>query len=166
MSSRASRSIIFFVMFGECSTLLPVTTDMLRDADADTKLAISHVAGPWRRGSTDWKRSRPPEWFYPVFIDLEAHARSSTVGDASRSGSQRRRATRRPGQLRCWPLDPTGEEGRWQISPERLREQLAEGTRSVGRLMTAARDQSVIYLIWRDRAADRSGAIPGGWSRR
>lgn len=148
---------IYFVMFGEARPTAS-TTDMFRDADGGAELATVTWQGLRRRGSTDWKRAHRPNGFYPLFIS-ESGSAIHSVGQPIPLTQDRDSVAPPDGTWAAWPLDPKGEEGRWQVSPERLREQLAEGTAA---LRTASRESggaSVVYLKGGDLAAVRSGAF-------
>ncbi|RYB91842.1 site-specific DNA-methyltransferase [Nocardioides oleivorans] len=148
---------IFFVMFGE-SHPATSTTDMLRDADGDTKLATVTWQGLRRRGSTDWKRSHRPNGFYPIFISV-AHGTIHSVGDPIPLAQDRETVEPPEGTWAAWPLDPRREEGRWQVSPDRLREQLEEGTAALRSADEAIGAASIVYLKGGDLALVRSGAF-------
>lgn len=148
---------IFFVMFGEARPETS-TTDMLRDADGETQLATVTWQGLRRRGSTDWKRAHRPNGFYPLFISL-ADGTIHSVGDPIPLSEDRHRVKPPPGTFAAWPLDPNEQDGRWQVSPARLREQLAEGTAALRRADRASGSASVVYLKGGDLAAVRSGAF-------
>jgi len=148
---------IFFVMFGEAHPATS-TTDMLRDAEGETKLATVTWQGLRRRGSTDWKRSHRPNGFYPLFISTETGALHS-VGEPIPLSQDRFTISVPDGTWAAWPLDPRGDEGRWQISPARLREQLAEGTAALRTADPGSGSGSVVYLKGGDLAAVRSGAF-------
>lgn len=148
---------IFFVMFGEAHPANS-TTDMLRDADGDAKLATVTWQGLRRRGSTDWKRSHRPNGFYPIFIST-ADGAIHSIGEPIPLSEDRRTVDSPSGTWAAWPLDPRGEEGRWQVSPTRLREQLAEGTATLRTADQASGSASMVYLKGGDLAAVRSGAF-------
>lgn len=148
---------IFFVMFG-ASYPATSTTDMLRDADSQPSLASVTWQGLRRRGSTDWKRAHRPNGFYPLFISTSDGSLHS-VGEPIRLDQERRTVVPPDGTWAAWPLDPKGEEGRWQVSPARLREQLAEGTAALRKADRVSGSASVVYLKGGDLAAVRDGAF-------
>lgn len=148
---------IFFVMFG-ASYPATSTTDMLRDADSQPPLASVTWQGLRRRGSTDWKRAHRPNGFYPLFISTSDGSLQS-VGEPIPLDQERRTVAPPDGTWAAWPLDPEGEEGRWQVSPARLREQLAEGTAALRKADRVSGSASVVYLKGGDLAAVRGGAF-------
>jgi adenine-specific DNA-methyltransferase len=116
---------IFFVFIGSAKPA-ETSSDMLRSGDEDESSQVTWH-GLRRRGSTDWKREKRPGGFYPVFIRKKDGAFHS-VGDPLQPDQDRKTATPPRGAYACWPLSPTGAEGRWQITPKRFREQLKAGT--------------------------------------
>lgn len=148
---------IFFVMFGAARPASS-TTDMLWDGDGQAKLAKVTWQGLRRRGSTDWKRSHRPNGFYPLFI-LEEEGSLHSVGEPVPLSVGRQTVVPPDGTWAAWPLDPRGEEGRWQISPARLRAQLEEGTAALRRADRDTGGASVVYLKGGDLKAVRSGAF-------
>jgi len=148
---------IFFTMFGQARPATS-TTDMLRDAEGPAKLATVTWQGLRRRGSTDWRRSHRPNGFYPVFISTDFGTIHS-VGEPIPSDADRSTITPPEGTWAAWPLDPEGEESRWQVSPARLREQLAEGTAALRQADPNIGSAHIVYLKGGDLAAVRSGAF-------
>lgn len=148
---------IFFVMFGAAHPSTS-TTDMLRDSDGEEKPATVTWQGLRRRGSTDWRRSHRPNGFYPVYISQEDGVIRS-VGEPLPLDTDRSTIAPPAGTWAGWPLDPKGEESRWQVSPSRLREQLAEGTATLRSAAPQSGSANIIYLKGGDLAAVRSGAF-------
>jgi adenine-specific DNA-methyltransferase len=134
---------IFFVPIGG-ATPVETASDMLRPDDAGLAEAITWH-GLRRRGSTDWKRENRPGLFYPIFLD-ESGGAFHSVGEPLPLGQDRHKVSSPKGTFAAWPLSPQGEEGRWQIAPDRFVEQFANGT-----LVIASSDRlrgtcSVTYL--------------------
>lgn len=148
---------IFFVMVGGAYPATS-TTDMLRDSGAETKLATVTWQGLRRRGSTDWKRSHRPNGFYPLFISQE-NGQIHSIGEPIPLDMNRHEVVPPPRTWPAWPLDPSGKEGRWQVSPARLREQLTEGTAALRRVDRSSGGASVVYLKGGDLEAVRSGSF-------
>ncbi|WP_233213318.1 site-specific DNA-methyltransferase [Mycobacterium hubeiense] len=147
---------IFFVMVGAARPASS-STDMLRDPVGGVGVASVTWHGLRRRGSTDWRRSHRPNGFYPIFIRNSGGIHS--VGEPIPATQNRLEVVAPRGTWAAWPLDPSGEESRWQISPARLREQLAEGTAA---LRTADRDNgtcSLVYLKSGDLRRIRDGVF-------
>ncbi|MFC6398012.1 site-specific DNA-methyltransferase [Luteococcus sanguinis] len=148
---------IFFAMLGDAHPRTS-TTDMLRDTEKGLTASSVTWQGLRRRGSTDWKRSHRPNGFYPLFISCTDGSVQS-VGEPIPLAQDRRSVVPPAGTWAAWPLDPKGAEGRWQVSPERLREQLAEGTAALRRGDQRTGSATVVYLKGGDLTAVRSGAF-------
>ena len=149
---------IFFVMLGAAAPASHFS-DMMRDGSAP---AVAGASVTWhglrRRGSTDWTRATRPNGFYPVFVDQQTGELHS-VGEPIPLAQSRSTVPAPQGAFVAWPLDPRGEEGRWQISPERLREQLAEGTAALRSADSTTGAASIVYLKGGDLSKIRSGAV-------
>jgi len=144
---------LFFVMFG-CGPA-DHTTDMLRDDGAEPVEPITWQ-GLRRRGSTDWRRSHRPNGFYPIFIkDGAIHS----VGEPIPLGANRLDVEPPEGCWAAWPLDPSGAEGRWQVSPDRLRQQLANGTAGLSSADPDTGTCSIHYLKSGDLKRIASGEV-------
>jgi len=136
---------IFFVMSGAASPGSG-TSDMLRDsAGVGEEAAGVTWHGLRRRGSTDWRRTNRPNGFYPLFVE-HGTGHLHSVGEPLPLEMSREEAVMPPGTFAVWPLDPRGQEGRWQVSPARLRSQLHEGTAALKSADPATGTGSVIYL--------------------
>ena len=118
---------LYFVMFGNCSPASH-TSDMLRDTEGKSKPKADVTwHGLRRRGSTDWRRVHRPNGFYPLHISIDTGVLVS-VGEPLPIDVDRHMYSAPEGTFAAWPLDPNGENSRWQISPKRLRKQLSDGT--------------------------------------
>lgn len=149
---------LFFVMLGAANPSSHFT-DMLRDGAEPTSTRQSVTwHGLRRRGSTDWKRSHRPNGFYPVFVDSAAGTLHS-VGEPIHRDADRQSVVPPTGTFAAWPLDPRNEESRWQISPARLREQLAEGTAVLAGADPDTQSASISYLKGGDLNKVRSGEV-------
>lgn len=124
--------------------------DMLYD-DLDE---ISEVTVTWqglrRRGSDGWERANSPGGFYPIYIWKNSNKLCS-IGDAIPLEQDRKTVVPPEGTYCAWPLDPQGREGRWQIKPARLREQIAEGTAFLSQADRINETCSIKYLKDGDR---------------
>lgn len=149
---------IFFVMFGAAAPCSHVS-DMLLDEYGKGKTA-SDVTwhGLRRRGSTDWRRSHRPNGFYPLHIDAET-GQLHSVGEPLPLEQNREEYVPPSGTFPVWPLDPNGEDSRWQISPDRLRKQLLDGTAALRSVDKETGSGSVIYLKSGDISRIESGQI-------
>jgi adenine-specific DNA-methyltransferase len=149
---------LFFVMLGIAAPASH-TTDMLRDGTpGETEAASVTWHGLRRRGSTDWRRSHRPNGFYPLNISQE-DGRLVSVGEPLPPSTSRAAYEPPDGTFAVWPLDPNGEESRWQVSPERLRKQLSDGTAALRSVNRDAESASVVYLKGGDLARMESGEL-------
>ena len=146
---------IYFLMFGDAYPQNGYV-DMLYDNPEE----IGDVTVTWqglrRRGSDGWKRENSPGGFYPIIIEKDTQ-KLVGVGDAIPLEMDRRSLVAPKGCFYAWPLDPQGREGRWQVKPERLREQLLEGTAFLSKADEAKETCSIKYLKDGDRSRILSG---------
>lgn len=149
---------LFFVMLGDARPA-SWTQDMMKPPTTSKKPKLPVTwHGLRRRGSTDWRRSHRPNGFYPVFVN-RATGELIGVGDPLAPNADRAVVPAPAGAVALWPLDPNGEEGRWQISPERFREQHAEGTLGLKSVDFGAGSASVVYLKSGDLEKVREGVV-------
>lgn len=140
---------IYFVLIGNAYPQNGYV-DMLYDNPDDLSESSVTWQGLRRRGSDGWKRSNSPGGFYPIYIENDTNKLHS-VGDAIPLNQDRNSLVPPNGAWCAWPLDPHGREGRWQIKPERLREQLAEGTAFLSKTDKQKGTCSIKYLKDGDR---------------
>lgn len=140
---------IYFVMLGQA---YPEDgyVDMLYDDAENVEVASVTWQGLRRRGSAGWKRENSPGGFYPIYISVTT-GKLHSVGDAIPLGVDRNTVIAPEGTFCAWPLDPQGNEGRWQVKPERLREQLEEGTAFLSKYDIEKQTCSIKYLKDGDR---------------
>ena len=146
---------IYFVLIGNAYPQNGYV-DMLYDNPDDLSESSVTWQGLRRRGSDGWKRSNSPGGFYPIYIENDTNKLHS-VGDAIPLNQDRNSLVPPNGTWCAWPLDPHGREGRWQIKPERLREQLAEGTAFLSKTDKQKGTCSIKYLKDGDRNRVLSG---------
>jgi adenine-specific DNA-methyltransferase len=146
---------LFFVMFGAAQPASS-RSDMLRHGPDGTAMTNVTWHGLRRRGSTDWRRSDRPNGFYPIFVERESGLIHS-VGDSLTPDADRETVIPPDGTFAAWPLDPQGREGRWQISPSRLRKQLADGTAALRSADPESGSASIAYLKSGDLRLIREG---------
>ena len=146
---------IYFVLIGNAYPQNGYV-DMLYDNPDDLSESSVTWQGLRRRGSDGWKRSNSPGGFYPIYIENDTNKLHS-VGDAIPLNQDRNSLVPPNGAWCAWPLDPHGREGRWQIKPERLREQLAEGTAFLSKTDKQKGTCSIKYLKDGDRNRVLSG---------
>ncbi len=148
---------IFFLMIGDA---IPQNgyVDMLYDnPDEITEVTVTWQ-GLRRRGSDGWKRENSPGGFYPFFISI-SNGTIFKVGDSIPLDQDRKTVAVPEGCFAAWPLDPQGREGRWQVKPERIREQLEEGTAFLSKYDVEKGTCSIKYLKDGDRNRVLSGEL-------
>ena len=98
-----------------------------------------------RRVGTGAARKDSPGCFYPLLIEQqEDHAQLVAVGDALPI-SRARSSVEIPGRWTAvWPLRADGSEGRWQMTPEKLRSLLPHG---YVRLGPFRQDRTAVYYL-------------------
>ena len=98
------------------------------------------------RGGQGSRRKESPGCFYPVYIDPNRR-QIVDVGEALPLGVARDSIQDRPGLRTIWPLaEKTGEEKRWQMTPDNLRTLVREGFAKVGAYNKANDRWSILYL--------------------
>lgn len=149
---------LFFVMVGAARPTSHFS-DMMRDGSSPTGETPSLTwHGLRRRGSTDWKRSHRPNGFYPLHVSI-VDGTLTSVGEPLPAAADRRSYVPPSGTFAAWPLDPQGEEGRWQVSPARLREQLTNGTAALRSADRETESASIVYLKGGDLSRLESGEV-------
>jgi len=155
-----SGEYIFFLMFGE-AVPCNVSFDMSRGY-ADPKERKQECPVSWqglrRRGGDNWARRYRPNLFYPVFIDRETKSFVG-VGDAPPLEEKRENISVPEGTFAVWPLAPDGQEGRWQISPERFLQQYNDGTLIINSVDEKTGSASILYLKSGDLSRIESGEL-------
>jgi len=155
-----SGEYIFFLMFGD-SVPCNVSFDMSRGY-ADSKEKKQECPVSWqglrRRGGDNWARRYRPNLFYPVFIDCETKMFAG-VGEAPPLEESRENVIVPEGTFAVWPLAPDGQEGRWQISPERLLQQYNDGTLIINSADEKTGSASILYLKSGDLSRIESGEL-------
>ena len=146
---------IFFVQFGNA---VPQSSyvDMLYDDPEEIKEKNVTWQGLRRRGSSGWERKNSPGGFYPIIFDVHTN-KYIAVGDAIPLEQDRHSVEVPEGCYLVWPLDPQGREGRWQVKPGRLREQIGEGTAYISQVNKDKETCSIKYL----KEGDRNRVLQG-----
>lgn len=129
-SGRFSRvdEYIYFVYFGS-SALNAWRTDMLRN-DEVTKRQV-RWAGLIRNGEGS-RRERIPSMFFPIFLDAKT-GEFHSVGEPPDVETDRNDVEVPEGTVALWPVDNSGQELMWRLSPSSLREYLKLGHAKFGR---------------------------------
>lgn len=115
----------------------------------------------WRgltRTGANGTRSKSPGAFYPIYFN-EA-GKIVDVGDALPIGQDASSVAPRKGLIAVWPTPrPDGEDGRWSVVPERLRELIKIGAVKVGRVKPDKGQFPIFYLTSEQLAAIDSGEL-------
>jgi len=99
-----------------------------------------------RRGAAGSSRRESPKLFFPLWVD-ESRGRITEIGEAIPIGVDRTSVRHSNPQLKAaWPIRSDGGEGRWQVSPDKLRAMLQEGTLKLGRKNESQGSWAVNYL--------------------
>ena len=147
----------FFVYVGEAKPSL--LEDPLFTSDVNQKKGKMGEVGEdnhshrtdvrWERlmrGGQGSRRSDSPGCFYPIFID-PIKKKIVEVGDVLPLGVSRHTVPNKDGLVTIWPIARgTGEEKRWQMTPQNLRKLVAEGFARVGAYDRNNDRWSLLYL--------------------
>ena len=147
----------FFVFIGAAGPC-PTADDLLTGEVNDSKRAET-VRWEWLiKGSNNALRRDRPNLFYPIYVDPERR-KIAKVGEPIPLGVDRHSIPSEPGLVAVWPISMTGEEKRWQCSPETLRALAAEGMAKVGAYDRKNDRWSILYLNRGQRERIERGEI-------
>lgn len=127
-SSRVGRfsradEYLYFVIFGEAQ-ITPWTSDMLRDVEGQARETV-RWNGMIRNGEGSL-RSRIPSMFWPIFIDSETGAFHS-IGDPLPADKSVHDVQSPAGTIGIFPIDGSGRELMWRLSPQTFLEYYEKG---------------------------------------
>lgn len=145
---------IYFVFLGN-SAVTPWRSDMLREVEGDGRSV--RWAGLIRNGEGS-RRSRIPSMFFPIFIDRETGKYHST-GEPPPITVKPEEVVAPSGTIPIWPIDNSGQELMWRLSPSSFREYLSMGHAKFGRRDNSTGLRSVSYLQSGIRSAIKSGEV-------
>ena len=124
---------ILIVQFGHSKpTPLPLTEDWYINGKKDTykKLRWDSLV---RTGSSPY-REDSPGCFYPIFVyNTPDGPQFHSVGDTVPEGESKDSVTVPEGCVALWPMRSNGREGRYQMTPESLREIITQGYVRLGK---------------------------------
>lgn len=122
---------IFFVFIGECKPEpLLLERDWLIGKNSNQgKITWDSL----KRAGSGNKRKDSPGCFYPIFVNKKG-TKIVRVGEALPLGTNRKTITPPEDTIAIWPLHAGDVEGRWQTSPDNLRDLIAKGYVKLGRL--------------------------------
>lgn len=145
---------IYFVFFGN-SKVTPWRTDMLREVNEDGRSV--RWAGLMRNGEGS-RRTRIPSMFFPIFIDKETGQYHST-GEPPAVDVKPNEIPVPEGTIAIFPIDGSGQELMWRLSPSSFREYLEIGHAKFGPRNKNTGLRSVSYLQSGIRQMIESGEI-------
>ena len=115
----------------------------------------------WRgltRTGANGIRSKSPGAFYPIYFNKAG--KIVEVGDALPMEQDASSLAPRKGLIAVWPTPrPDGEDGRWSVVPEKIRELIKIGAVRVGRVKPAEGQFPIFYLTSEQLAAIEAGEL-------
>ncbi|MFS6536920.1 DNA methyltransferase [Idiomarina loihiensis] len=155
-SGRFSRvdEYIYFVYFGN-SALTAWRTDMLRNEEITNRKV--RWAGLMRNGEGS-RRERIPSMFFPIFLDATS-GEFHSVGEPPEAETDRNDVEVPEGTVALWPVDNSGQELMWRLSPGSLREYLKLGHAKFGRRDPKTGLRPAYYLQRGIRSMLKSGEV-------
>jgi adenine-specific DNA-methyltransferase len=145
---------IFFVLFGDAK-VSPWRADMLREVE-DQGRGV-RWAGLMRNGEGS-RRSRIPSMFYPIFVDKKTGLYHST-GEPPPISVSPDDIKPPHGCVAIWPIDRSGQEMMWRLSPNSFRDYLEKGHAKFGRRNAKSGQRAVYYLQAGIRSMLESGEV-------
>ncbi len=136
------------------------------------QFGLSEIAGSLKEGSggteVRWRgltrtgangiRSESPGAFYPIYFNKAG--KIVEVGDALPLDQAASTVAPHKGLIAVWPTPrPDGEDGRWSVVPENLRELIKLGAVRVGRVKVNEGQFPIFYLTSKQLAAIKSGDL-------
>ncbi|MDP2738932.1 MAG: DNA methyltransferase [Pseudorhodobacter sp.] len=155
-SGRFSRvdEYIYFVFLG-AAAVTPWRSDMLREVDDEGRKI--RWAGLMRNGEGS-RRQRIPSMFFPIYIDAKTGEYHST-GEPPAPDVRPEGIPSPPGTLAIFPIDQSGQELMWRLSPPSFREYLAIGHAKFGKRDRSTGLRSISYLQTGIRQMIESGEV-------
>lgn len=137
-----SNEFIYFVKFGNATPQsLPLSDEWRGNTKSKKKDKL--VWNQLMRAGTNARRIDRPQLFYPIFVS-EDGTRIVDVGEPLDLTCSRDSTTTPPHTKAIWPIRSNGEEGRWNISPEKLREIYPKGYVRLGKFVSNG--MAIAYL--------------------
>lgn len=133
---------LFFVYIGECKPqpLLLGRDWLIGKSSNQGKITWDSL----KRAGSQNKRHDSPGCFYPIFVS-EDGTRIVEVGDALPLWQSREDIEVPEGTVAIWPLHSGNIEGRWQTSPENLKDLIKKGFVKIGKF-TGDGTMAISYL--------------------
>lgn len=130
-----------YVLFVGAAAVKPTVDDMLHPAQHTRSARWSGLL----RGGGAGKRSARPNLFYPIFFSDE-NGSFHSVGEALPAKVSRHEVPNPPGTFAVYPIGSNGEEMRWGLSPNTLREHISKGYVKFGPWNRADRKRSISHI--------------------
>lgn len=115
----------------------------------------------WRgltRTGANGVRRESPGAFYPIYFDN--NGKLVDVGDALPTEQKAESVPARKGLVAVWPTPrPDGEDGRWSVVPDRLRDLIRIGAVKVGKVKPEKNQFPIFYLTSEQLAAIDTGDL-------
>lgn len=128
-----SNEFIFFVKFGSAAPQsLPLSEEWRGNTKSKKKDKL--VWNQLMRAGTNARRIDRPQLFYPIFVS-EDGSKIIDIGIPLDLDCSRDNIAIPPHTKAIWPIRSNGEEGRWNISPEKLREIYPKGYVRLGKFV-------------------------------
>lgn len=132
---------IYYVFFGR-ATVAPWRSDMLREIEGSGRKV--RWAGLMRNGEGS-RRTRIPSMFFPIYIDKVSGLYHST-GEPPSLDERPEDIQAPEGTIALWPIDKSGQELMWRLSPASFRDYLATGHAKFGKRDKNTGTRAVYYL--------------------
>lgn len=140
---------IFVAQFGSAE----VTGD-IKEGSGGTEV---RWRGLTRTGANGVRRESPGA-FYPIYFDNKG--KLIDVGDALPIEEKAESVPARKGLIAVWPTPrPDGEDGRWSVVPDRLRDLIKMGAVKVGKVKPEKNQFPIFYLTSEQLAAIDAGDL-------
>ncbi|MEV4898149.1 DNA methyltransferase, partial [Nonomuraea sp. NPDC055795] len=147
----------FFVFSGTAGPC--ATADDLLTGEVNGTRRAESVRWEWLiKGSNNALRCDRPNLFYPIHIDPDRR-RIVKIGNPIPIHVDRTSIPDEPGLITVWPISMTGDEKRWQCSPNTLRSLVGSGMAKVGAYDRKNDRWSILYLNRGQRERIERGEI-------
>ncbi|OTP68149.1 site-specific DNA-methyltransferase [Caballeronia sordidicola] len=140
---------IFVAQFGTCEIC------------GDVKEGSAGKEVRWRgltRTGANGVRGKSPGAFYPIFFNIEG--KIVEVGDSLPLDQDAKSVKAREGLIAVWPTPrPDGEDGRWSVVPDTLRDLIRLGAVRTGKVNLEKKSFPIFYLTSEQLAAIEAGDL-------
>ena len=148
---------VYFVRFG-VAQVLPTSLDVLGLGSGISKERLPDIWNQLMRRGSNSARSDRPTLFYPIYVDPLRRA-VVEIGKPLGAAQHRSEAPDVRGLDTVLPMRSNGEDGRWSVGHDTLRELLADGYVKVGTKNPTNGLWTINYLIAKDIQRLKDGEI-------